>query len=219
VLGACFQISTRLHIFWEPVTNAKLHHTFGHNVFLWALFVGWVTWQCRSWLASVLSFLSFGSHLLADAQLSGWSCISGGLFSHEAIYFPAQSDWMRPSITAGLLSPITVILLAAIVGRTPLDIVSPNWINFFLAWFRRKDSMCGTCHRPCNQMCDRCKKPVCIRHATLRRGLSIVCPKCASDNLLSVGLDCSGDFPTATLSRRDSSRGKRPAKRESAAPD
>src|SRR5690242_12731004 len=50
----------------------RWHHTFGHNVWLGVLFVAWVTYKCRSRRALLLSFLSFGSHLLTDAQLSGW---------------------------------------------------------------------------------------------------------------------------------------------------
>src|SRR4051794_4727197 len=50
----------------------RFHHTFGHNVFLWILFAGFVTWKFRSFSAFLLSTVCFGSHLLTDYFLSGW---------------------------------------------------------------------------------------------------------------------------------------------------
>src|SRR5688572_26325285 len=43
------------------------HHTFGHNVFLWALWSLWGVWRFKSWRAGLLGFVAFGSHLLTDA--------------------------------------------------------------------------------------------------------------------------------------------------------
>ncbi|MGZ4974632.1 MAG: metal-dependent hydrolase, partial [Limisphaerales bacterium] len=43
---------------------AQFHHTFGHNVFLWAA-VSVLAWKVlRSWKAGLVVFVSFGSHIL-----------------------------------------------------------------------------------------------------------------------------------------------------------
>ena len=159
------------------------HHTFGHNVFLWAGFVGWVTWRCRSWRALVLSFLSFGSHLLTDAQLSGWLQYWFWPFSRKGYLFPGAVGLEHP-INYWLVyaSFALVILLAFACKRTPSDIFSPKLDGIFLAWFRRKDLACGVCGRACNQLCEECSKPVCIRHGHVRRGMKLMCPACAGRN-------------------------------------
>src|SRR6185503_18875084 len=70
-----------------PLAYGQWHHTFGHNVFLWAAFTGWVGWRCQSWRAALLAFLSFGSHLLTDAQFSGWKQYLFWPVSHKGYVF------------------------------------------------------------------------------------------------------------------------------------
>ena len=64
VVGAILPDINTLPIVFGPQAYAHAHHTFGHNVFLWALFVGAVTFKCRSKCALFLSYLCFEERLL-----------------------------------------------------------------------------------------------------------------------------------------------------------
>lgn len=59
VVGAILPDIDAAPYVFGPEAYGHWHHTFGHNVFLWILFSGWVTWKCRSMRALVLSFLAF----------------------------------------------------------------------------------------------------------------------------------------------------------------
>lgn len=50
---------------------AQFHHTFGHNVFLWAAVSVLAGKVLRSWKAALVVFVCFGSHILTDAYFSG----------------------------------------------------------------------------------------------------------------------------------------------------
>lgn len=155
------------------------HHTFGHNVFLWAAFTGWVTWRCRSRRAAVLSFLSFGSHILTDALLSGWRQYLFWPFSNHG-YIISRTIGLESPLNTWLvyLSPVVIVILAAFYGRTPIDLFSPALDRLIVSFFHSRKLSCRSCTRPSNQICSRCREPVCSRHARIRRQFQVLCAKC-----------------------------------------
>ena len=162
-----------------PTYYSNYHHTFGHNVFLWAVFVGWVTWRCRSPRAFWLSLICFGSHLLTDAWLSGWVLYLFWPVSHARYILPGAVPLGAPINTfLFYFSFPFVAALAAIYQRSPIDIFSPKFDQLLLSFFRRRPLSCNTCGAKGNQTCAACQAPVCWRHATVKRGWRILCPTC-----------------------------------------
>src|SRR4026207_134601 len=115
VIGAVLPDIDAVPYVFGAEAYARWHHTFGHNVFLWALFVGYVTYRGRSVRALILSFLSFGSHLITDAQLSGWDLYLFWPFSYEGFLFPHAVGLAAPiNIYLVYLSFVAVVMLALI---------------------------------------------------------------------------------------------------------
>lgn len=181
VLGAVLPDIDAAAFLFGPQAYGDWHHTFGHNVFLWAAFVGWVGWRCQSWRAALLSTLSFGSHLLADAQLSGWLLYLFWPLSRHGYLFPGAVGLEAPlNLWLVYLSPVVILILAVLFKRTPIDIVSPKLDGLFTAFFRARPLRCRTCDRRCNRHCDACGEPTCGRHATIAKGFHLLCPTCTN---------------------------------------
>src|SRR3989442_6187492 len=181
VLGAVLPDIDALPYIFEPQAYGRWHHTFGHNVFVWSLFVAWVTWRCRSRRAFFLSFLSFGSHLLTDAQLSGWNLQLFWPLSKTGYLFPHAVGLEAPINTHLVYLSFAVVgLLAALYKRTPIELFSPKLDQLLMAFFQRKHLSCAFCVRKCNQICCRCERPVCIHHGRVRRHLLLLCPECGA---------------------------------------
>ena len=158
------------------------HHTFGHNIFFWLLFTIWVGWKCASARSWILGFLSFGSHLLTDAHFSGWKLYLFWPFSRVGFLFPNAVDLSHPSnIQAMYVGFALVILLAFRYQRTPIDVFSPKLDRLFVSFFRQKKLTCHLCRRRANQLCSRCRQPVCLRHGLVKRDWEIFCPACAQE--------------------------------------
>ena len=181
VLGAILpDIDAAAYLFGAQAYG-QWHHTFGHNVFLWAAFIGWVTWRCKSWRAAILSGLSFGSHLLTDAQLSGWRLYLFWPASHKGYIFPNAVGLEAPiNYWLVYLTPVAVVCLALLYKKTPIDIFSPGLDRLLVAFFQKKPLSCGICSNKCNQVCDDCHQPICIHHGTVKKGLRLICPACLS---------------------------------------
>jgi hypothetical protein len=178
-LGAVLpDIDAAAYVF-GPLAYGEWHHTFGHNVFLWAAFTGWVGWRCRSWRAALLAFLSFGSHLLTDAQFSGWKQYWFWPVSREGYLFSSAVQLEHPiNYWLVYVSFLVVGLVAVAFKRAPIDIFSPKLDWMVVAFFRKKDRSCATCGRACNQNCDGCAQSVCLRHGSVRRRMRLLCPAC-----------------------------------------
>jgi hypothetical protein len=182
VLGAILPDIDATPYLFGPQAYGDWHHTFGHNVFLWAAFGAWVTWKSRSWRAAILGGLSFGSHLLTDAQLSGWVLYLFWPLSSEGYLFPGAVGLDAPiNYWLVYLSPVVVVILAVLFKRTPVDIVSPALDRMIIAFFREKRLGCGSCSRKCNQLCDNCGTATCIRHANITRRFRLLCPICSKN--------------------------------------
>jgi hypothetical protein len=123
--------------------------------------------------------LSFASHLLTDAQFSGWKQYWFWPVSHEGYLFPGAVQLEHPiNYWFVYLSFLVVGLIAVAFKRTPIDIFSPKLNQMVVAFFQKKDRSCATCGRACNQRCDGCAQAVCLRHGSVRRGMRLLCPAC-----------------------------------------
>lgn len=181
VIGAILPDIDAIPYVFGAQVYGRWHHTFGHNVFLWALFTGWVTYKCRSKRALLLSFLCFGSHLLADAKLSEWNLQLFWPFSKTGYLFPGSISLGAPMNTHLVYySFLLVGVLAWLYKRTPVDLFSTRLDQLLISFFQRKALSCAICSRPGNQRCAHCHRPICARHGALRKQWVLVCPKCAT---------------------------------------
>lgn len=162
----------------------KLHHTFGHNVFTGALCVGLAAWHFwgRSrrelWTAVVLVAACFASHLLTDMKLSGWLVHPlWPLDSRGYQFLPNYQLGHEVNLWLLWIFMILPFLLAPWRGATPLELISPRLDRLLLNVFRKKDLACGTCGRACNNRCDACSTPVCVRHAKVDLRFRVACPQ------------------------------------------
>src|SRR5437764_15441185 len=56
-------------------------------------------------------------------------------------------------------------------------LVLDQWI---VSFFQRKPLCCSICRRSSNQVCSQCERPICMRHSTVKRQMTLVCPNCLS---------------------------------------
>jgi membrane-bound metal-dependent hydrolase YbcI (DUF457 family) len=181
VIGAILPDIDAVPYIFGVESYSRWHHTFGHNVFLWALFVGFVTFKFRSPRACILSFLSFGSHLLTDAGLSGWPVDLFWPFSRSGYLFPGAVGLEAPINTHLVYySFLLVGLLAFLYGRTPLEMFSEKLDQLLISVFKAKHLVCSVCQRKCNQRCFQCDGPICFSHATVTKKMVPLCPDCVS---------------------------------------
>jgi hypothetical protein len=183
ILGAVLPDIDAVNIVFGSSAYVHYHHTFGHNLFTWALFTSVVTLHCRSWKALLLSFLTFGAHLLADAKLSAWKLYLFWPFSMKGYVLP-HSIGLESPINTHLVyySFALVALLAFVYKRTPIDIFAPKLDQLLLSLIKKKNLRCSICNKGANQICAKCGKPVCGRHTTVTREISILCPNCRNTN-------------------------------------
>ena len=179
VIGAILPDVDAIPFVFSAQAYGRWHHTFGHNVFLWSLFVTWITFKFRSKRALLLSFLSFGSHLLTDAQFSGWPLRLFWPFSKAGYFFRGSVSLSAPINTHLVYySFIALGILALLYQRTPVEIFSARLDRLLLSFFQKKPLSCSTCQRSTNQICSRCASPVCMRHCTVERTIRLLCPEC-----------------------------------------
>jgi membrane-bound metal-dependent hydrolase YbcI (DUF457 family) len=163
----------------------RFHHTFGHNVFTGFLCVAAAAWHfrrhsTRAWFAAVgLVALAFASHLLTDMKFSGWDVPLFWPFSSRGYAFHPLLQLGDP------INYVLVILLMAVPWAlafwkqvTPFEIVSLRLDRLFLNLFRRKNRECTACGRACNNRCEECTKPVCLRHGKITWRFRVTCPSC-----------------------------------------
>ena len=180
-IGAIVPDIDALPIVFGAEAYGRYHHTFGHNIFLWAAFVAWVTWHQRTQQAFWLSTAAFGSHLLADGWLSGWYLAPFWPLSQWDFLLPGWVGLEAPLNTALVyLSLLAIPVLAYFYRRTPVEIVSPKFDRILVSLFEKKHLDCGFCQRKANQHCSICSRPVCVRHGRLGSKLRILCPQCVA---------------------------------------
>ena len=162
-----------------PVYYGLYHHTFGHNVFLWALCALWGAWRFRSWKAGALGFVAFGSHLLTDAYLSKWFLYLFWPVSHKG-YMPEQSLDLSSPVNTYLLysTPLVIAAVALIWKRTPLEWISPKLDALFISFFLAKKEHCSECGGGANMKCEECGRDVCPRHLQVSYPWRVQCVNC-----------------------------------------
>ena len=179
VIGAILPDIDAIPYVFGAEAYARWHHTFGHNVFLWGLFVAYVVCRCRTVRSAILSFLAFGSHLLTDAQLSGWDLYLFWPLSREGYLFLGAVGLEAPINTFLVYASFAVVFLIALFyRRTPIDMFSPKLDQLFFSAFRRRTNSCAICGVRCNQTCETCQRTICLRHATITRSVTVVCVNC-----------------------------------------
>jgi hypothetical protein len=164
---------------------ARWHHKPGHNVFLGAFCVAaaFAHFQARPLkqrlLATAMVALAFASHILTDMKLSGWEVYLLWPFSERGYGFQPILALGHPINLwmAGIFMTLPW-LLAFWKPVTPLELISPRLDRIFLNAFRKKPLACSACGAVCNNRCDRCQKPACMKHARINWKFQIACPDC-----------------------------------------
>jgi hypothetical protein len=161
------------------------HHVLGHNVALGVLCAALAGWHDRGkgprgvLTAAALVAVSFGLHLLADMKLSDWGVALAWPFSkHIYELHPNHGIGAPVNLALVALAHVIWIPLAWLRGVTPLDLISPRLDALFMNLFRPKTAACGDCSRSCNQACETCARPLCLRHARLVGFFHVRCRAC-----------------------------------------
>lgn len=170
-----------------PVAYMNYHHTFGHNVFLGALLALGAAWHHRDapagrrLLAGGLVALSFAAHLLSDMKLSAYPVVLFWPLSRAEYEFPDNLALVAPINTHLVYASFALTVVLAVWRRvTPLDVISSRLDRTFLNFFRARRLSCATCGRACNERCDGCERPTCLRHGRVGRGFRVSCAACAA---------------------------------------
>ena len=161
------------------------HHVLGHNGLLGVVCAALAAAHCRAkglrgaLTAAALVAVCFGLHLLCDMKLSDWGVALAWPFS-KRIYELHPNYGIGAPVNLWLVGLAHVIWIPPALWRgvTPLDVISPRLDAFFLNLFRRKTASCSACDRPCNNACETCARPVCLRHARLVGFFHVRCPGC-----------------------------------------
>lgn len=164
----------------------KWHHKPGHNLFLGVLCVLAALVHFRSrplrqrLVAVVWTAVCFASHILTDMKLSGWEVYLFWPFSERGYGFQPILALGHPinQWLAGIFMTVPW-LLAFWRPVTPLELISPRLDRIFLNAFRKKTWECSTCRTSCNNECDGCAKPTCMKHGRINWRFRITCPACA----------------------------------------
>ncbi len=170
-------LSSHWHDLW--------HHTFGHNVFFGVLVTA-AAWLhhlhrplSRRVYASALTAACFAIHILTDMKLSGWEVYIFWPVNRVGVEFHPNYSLMQPVnmwlVYFFLIAPFFVWIVRPV---TPLDLLSARLDRIVLNFFRRKTAACATCSQPCNNACDACGKPACMKHGAVGWRFRIRCPAC-----------------------------------------
>jgi len=163
----------------------RWHHKPGHNVFVGVLCVAAAVWHFRSYplrqllQAGVLVAICWASHILTDMKLSGWEVYLFWPFSERGYGFQPIFALGHPLNT--WLAYYFMALpwfLAIWSGVTPLELLSPRLDRIFLNAFRKKTETCHRCQSPCNESCERCRKPTCMKHGRITWRFHVYCRRC-----------------------------------------
>lgn len=180
MLGALLPDLDGIGFFFSPTAYDRYHHTLGHNVFALGAFAVLMALRCRSWRALALGALSFGSHLLTDAGLSGWPVYLLYPLSGWAFSLPYGVGLAHP-VNIHLIYAGYLALLAVAIGcrRTPIELISPKLDRLVVSVWSPRPHRCLQCHRPSNLFCAVCGQPTCLRHTRLRGCADVLCQACA----------------------------------------
>jgi membrane-bound metal-dependent hydrolase YbcI (DUF457 family) len=180
----------------------RWHHTFGHNLWAGAIVVMaaaafFRNRSPRSWLFAVAFVaIAFASHLLTDMKFSGWPVYLLWPVNRKEFEFSPMlplGHWMNLVLVAAF--SILPFVLARWTMASPLEIVSPRLDHLLLNLFRKKNRNCSACGKPCNNRCDGCTRPVCLRHGKLGWRFRLSCPSCVARPQARDRSPAAGEIP------------------------
>lgn len=158
------------------------HHVLGHNILFSLIFSGFAVLLVRDARSKVFFYtqIGFWLHFFGDYFFTlyplypFWPFSSAGFLSEHAI------GLAHPMNTLFLMLGLAAMTIPAFwIKRTPLEFISPSLdqriVNFF---FTSKKEECMICGRKTNEICPKCSRPVCLRHAALTKGFSFHCHDC-----------------------------------------
>lgn len=164
----------------------RWHHKPGHNVFLGvacvlaAVIHFWRRPVRERIVAGLLTGACFASHILTDMKLSGWEVYLYWPFSERGYGFQPIWPLGHPlNLWLAYIFMLAPWVLAFWKPVTPLELISPRLDRIVVNAFRKKALSCSTCSRPCNNACDSCAKPTCMKHGRINLRFRIACPACA----------------------------------------
>ena len=109
---------------------ARIHHTFGHNLFAGILISGFAYKICDAKkIAAIMAFVSFHSHILGDLLGSGagWGILYFWPVSDIIYTFSPPFQWELVSWQNFVFTVLCLILMAwmaVVKGRTIIELVS-----------------------------------------------------------------------------------------------
>lgn len=123
--------------------------------------------------------LTFASHLLTDAYFTRYPVYLWWPLNRIPYSF-AGGVWLGAPINTALVygALVLAVVLAVARGVTPLDVFWPRLDRIVRNAFRAKPLACATCEAACNERCDGCEQPTCLRHGRIGWGFRIACPAC-----------------------------------------
>jgi hypothetical protein len=165
----------------------RWHHKPGHNVFLGLIcvFVAaahfWKYPLRQRLTAAVLVGVCFASHLLTDMKLSGWQVFVLWPYSDRPFAFEPNYSLGAPVNTVLVYVLMTVpFVLALWRPATPLELISPRLDRLVMNAFRKKTAECASCRTACNNVCDGCGRPACMKHGRIDWRFRLTCPACVT---------------------------------------
>lgn len=162
-----------------PAAYGHWHHTFGHNLLLWGLCTAFVFFRLGSARAGFLVALSFGSHLLTDACLSGWPLYLFWPFSRSGFLFPGAVGLSHPINDYLVYGSFPVLaILTVLYKRSPIELISPAFDRLLMSAFTPRTLECSCCGRRTNQKCGSCEAPLCWTHSIVTRAFAVRCARC-----------------------------------------
>jgi membrane-bound metal-dependent hydrolase YbcI (DUF457 family) len=173
-----------LSLLFGEIAYGSYHHRITHSL-LFSIVVSVVAVvYCRQEKLKALSLtqLAFYLHYFGDYFFTKWPSVFFYPFSEAEFNF-SHSVWLGHPVNHlfNLLSVASIFALGWRFKRTPFEVISPKLdkrvCNLF---FQKKNHLCSICGRATNERCERCNKPVCVRHAPLNLKQSVVCEDCKS---------------------------------------
>ncbi len=172
-----------------PEAYSNYHHTFGHNLFVGfglAAVCGLVVRRKQETkvkaITAAVTLVAFLSHFFTDSYFTRFPVYPFWPLSKYTLLVPSPHGW-------GLASPINtylayasypvVVILAGWKRVSPLELISPRLDRIVQNAFRKRDQSCATCQASCNNRCDACETPTCMKHAGLHGWFRIRCHGCS----------------------------------------
>jgi membrane-bound metal-dependent hydrolase YbcI (DUF457 family) len=168
---------------WGPAAYIKYHHVLTHNILFAILmaFAAFLFCKTERIKAAIFTLVAFAIHYFGDFFFTWFELQPFWPFSDQTFLSPYAIRLSHPFNTILIyLGFLTVISLGFIMKRTPIELISPKLderiVNLI---FRKKNLACHICAHDANEICSVCKKPVCIKHASLGEKYSVLCSECS----------------------------------------